>query len=61
MFPRPPGGHRAGDLFYQRVTVDDVEDIVNKTILNNEVIKKLQYKPANSKEVIARASDIPLR
>ena len=47
------------DLFYQRVTVDDVEDIVNKTILNNEVIKKLQYKPANSKEVIPRASDIP--
>ncbi|MBI5590702.1 MAG: 4Fe-4S binding protein [Deltaproteobacteria bacterium] len=47
------------DLFYQRVTVDDVEDIVNKTLLNNEVIKKLQYKPANSKEVIPRASDIP--
>ena len=47
------------DLFYQRVTVDDVEDIVNKTILNNEVIRKLQYKPANSKEVIPRASDIP--
>jgi len=47
------------DLFYQRVTVDDVEEIVNKTILNNEVIKKLQYKPANSKEVIPRASDIP--
>jgi NADH:ubiquinone oxidoreductase subunit F (NADH-binding)/(2Fe-2S) ferredoxin len=47
------------DLFYQRVTVDDVEDIVNKTILNNEVIKKLQYKPANSKEVIPKASDIP--
>jgi NADH-quinone oxidoreductase subunit F len=47
------------DLFYQRVTVDDVEDIVNKTILNNEVIKKLQYKPANSKEVISKASEIP--
>ena len=47
------------DLFYQQVKVDDVEDIVNKTILNNEVIKKLQYKPANSKEVIPRASDIP--
>jgi NADH:ubiquinone oxidoreductase subunit F (NADH-binding)/(2Fe-2S) ferredoxin len=47
------------DLFYQRVTVDDVEDIVNKTLLNNEVIKKLQYKPANSKEVIPKASDIP--
>ncbi|MEI6259535.1 MAG: NADH-ubiquinone oxidoreductase-F iron-sulfur binding region domain-containing protein [Deltaproteobacteria bacterium] len=47
------------DLFYQQVTVDDVEEIVNKTILNNEVIKKLQYKPANSKEVIPRASDIP--
>ncbi|MBV5268081.1 MAG: (2Fe-2S) ferredoxin domain-containing protein, partial [Burkholderiaceae bacterium] len=40
------------DLFYQQVTVDDVEEIVNKTILNNEVIKKLQYKPANSKDVI---------
>jgi NADH-quinone oxidoreductase subunit F len=48
-----------GDLFYQRVSVDDVEDIVNKTILNNEVIKKLQYKQENSKEVIAKASDIP--
>jgi len=47
------------DLFYQQVTVDDVEEIVNKTILNNEVIKKLQYKPANSKEVIPKASDIP--
>ncbi len=47
------------DLFYQQVKVDDVEEIVNKTILNNEVIKKLQYKPANSKEVIPRASDIP--
>ncbi|RPH51559.1 MAG: NADH-quinone oxidoreductase subunit F [Desulfobacteraceae bacterium] len=48
-----------GDLFYQRVTVDDVEEIVNKTILNNETIARLQYKPANSKEVISKTSDIP--
>lgn len=47
------------DLFYQRVTVDDVDDIVNKTILNNEVIKKLQYKPAGSKDAISKANDIP--
>ncbi len=47
------------DIFYQRVTVNDVQEIVEKTVLNNELIKRLQYKSANAKESITKASEIP--
>ena len=47
------------DLFYQRVTVEDVNEIVEKTIMKGESIKRLQYKPANAKEPISKASEIP--
>lgn len=47
------------DIFYQRVTVNDVQEIVEKTVLNNELIKRLQYKSAGAKEGITKASEIP--
>ena len=47
------------DIFYQRVTVGDVQEIVEKTLFNNELVKRLQYKPANAKEPITKASEIP--
>jgi NADH-quinone oxidoreductase subunit F len=47
------------DIFYQRVTVNDVQEIVEKTVLNNELIKRLQYKSAGAKESITKASEIP--
>ncbi|MBF0527753.1 MAG: NAD(P)H-dependent oxidoreductase subunit E [Deltaproteobacteria bacterium] len=47
------------DLFYQRVKVSDAEDIVKKTLLDGQVIKRLLYKPANAKEPVAKVHDIP--
>ena len=48
-----------GGLFYQRVTAADVPEIVSRTLFAGEVIKRLQYRAADTKEVIARAEDIP--
>ncbi len=47
------------DLFYQRVKGSDAEEIVNLTLTKGEVIKRLQYKPADSKEPVAKSSEIP--
>ncbi|MBI4797492.1 MAG: NAD(P)H-dependent oxidoreductase subunit E, partial [Desulfarculus sp.] len=47
------------DLFYQRVKGSDAADIVNLTLMKGEVIKRLQYKPADAKEPVAKSHDIP--
>ncbi|CAO0821574.1 Bifurcating (FeFe) hydrogenase beta subunit [Desulfarculales bacterium] len=47
------------DLFYQRVKGSDAEEIVNQTLMKGEVIKRLQYKPAGSKEPVAKSREIP--
>ncbi len=47
------------DLFYQQVSVDDVEEIVKTTLIGGEPIKRLLYKPPDSKEPVQRVAEIP--
>jgi NADH-quinone oxidoreductase subunit F len=44
---------------YLGVNVDDVPEIVSKTIANNEVIDRLVYKVPETKETIIKESEIP--
>ena len=46
-------------IFYQKVKPGDAEEIVGQTLLQGNVIKRLQYKPQDSKEPVAKASEIP--
>ncbi len=48
-----------GEIFYQRVTVEDVPSIVEKTLLKDELIDNLLYHNPETGEKIIRASDIP--
>jgi NADH-quinone oxidoreductase subunit F len=47
------------EVFYQQVGVDDVEEIVKTTLIGGETIRKLLYKPPDSKEPVQRVHDIP--
>jgi NADH:ubiquinone oxidoreductase subunit F (NADH-binding)/(2Fe-2S) ferredoxin/NAD-dependent dihydropyrimidine dehydrogenase PreA subunit len=44
---------------YLGVTVDDVPEIVSKTIANNEVIERLVYKDPDTKKRVVKDSEIP--
>ena len=46
-------------LFYQHVTVDDVNEIIDKTVLGGEVIKKLQYFDPVSRTRLDHEDDVP--
>ncbi len=46
-------------LFYQWVKPKDVEEIVQKTIINNEPIERLLYKDIKTGELIHKENDIP--
>lgn len=48
-----------GNLFYQRVKVDDVADIIEKTVLNKEVIERLLFKEAGAAKTIQAQEDLP--
>jgi NADH-quinone oxidoreductase subunit F len=45
------------EISYFKVNVNDVEDIINKTIINNEVIEKLLYYDTNDKKRIISHKD----
>ncbi|MFH1036180.1 MAG: NADH-ubiquinone oxidoreductase-F iron-sulfur binding region domain-containing protein [Pseudomonadota bacterium] len=47
------------NLFYQRVRPEDAAEIVQQTLQKGQVIRRLQYTPAGSKEPLAKAGDIP--
>lgn len=46
-------------LFYQRVKVKDVEEIVQKTIINNESIERLLYKDPKTDKNLETEDEIP--
>lgn len=46
------------DIFYQKVRVSDVDEIVEKTILGGELIKRLEYKHSD-KKVYGTTKEIP--
>ena len=47
------------EIFYQRVKPEDVDDIISKTITNDEIVERLLYKdPVDEKKVVF-ANDLP--
>jgi len=46
-------------VFYQRIKLDDIPDIIDKTVLNDEVINRLLYKDPQTKERIALEEEVP--
>ena len=47
------------EICYLGVKVEDVPEIVSKTIANGEVVERLAYKAPETNEVVAKESDIP--
>ena len=47
------------EIFYQHVTKDDVGEIIEKTVFNGEIIKKLQYFDPASRKMLVHEYDIP--
>jgi NADH:ubiquinone oxidoreductase subunit F (NADH-binding)/(2Fe-2S) ferredoxin/Pyruvate/2-oxoacid:ferredoxin oxidoreductase delta subunit len=48
-----------GRIFYQRVTPDDVPEIVEETLLNGRVIERLLYKDPASGKRVTHEADVP--
>ncbi|MGD2248978.1 MAG: NADH-quinone oxidoreductase subunit NuoF [Candidatus Methanofastidiosia archaeon] len=46
-------------IFYQRVTPDDIEEIIEETILNDKIVDRLLYIDPMSGEKIAYEKDVP--
>ena len=46
------------DTLYRMVSIDDVEEIIEKDIINNEVVERLLYIDPNTNEKIRRQDDI---
>ena len=46
-------------VFYQQIKLDDIPDIIEKTVLNDEVINRLLYKDPQTKKRIALEEDVP--
>ena len=46
------------DTLYRMVSIDDVEEIIEKDIINNEVVERLLYVDPNTKETVRRQDDI---
>lgn len=50
---------RPEGIFYHAVTPEDVEEIVEKTLKNNEIIERLLYTDPQTGEKIVKEEDIP--
>lgn len=48
-----------GNVFYQKVGVEDVPDIIDKTILKNEIVSKLLYEVPVTGEKLTAQDEIP--
>jgi len=46
-------------IFYQKVRIEDVSEIMSKTVVKNEPIERLLYEDPQTKERIAYEKDIP--
>jgi len=46
-------------IFYQKLTVEDVTEIVDKTIINNKVIDRLLYIDPETNQYIEKEEDVP--
>ena len=50
---------KPGDIFYQKIKLDDIPKIVDEHLINGNPVKNLLYKDPSSKKIIATLSDIP--
>ena len=50
---------RPHDIFYQRVKIEDVEEIVSKTLLKNKIIDRLLYVDPSTGKKVTYEKDIP--
>jgi NADH:ubiquinone oxidoreductase subunit F (NADH-binding)/(2Fe-2S) ferredoxin/NAD-dependent dihydropyrimidine dehydrogenase PreA subunit len=50
---------RPQGIFYQRVQIDDVPDIVEETVVNGQVIERLLYEDPISGEKVVHEADVP--
>jgi NADH-quinone oxidoreductase subunit F len=50
--------HPAG-IFYQQIQIDDVPEIVAKTILADEIVERLLYVEPNTKQAIREEGEVP--
>ena len=48
-----------GDIFYEKLSVDDIPELVEQQLINNQPVERLLYKDPVSKKIIAAQSDIP--
>jgi NADH-quinone oxidoreductase subunit F len=48
-----------GRIFYQRVSPDDVPEIVEETLINDRVVDRLLYTDPTTKEKIVHEADVP--
>ena len=48
-----------GNTFYQKISPDDIPDIVEKHLVNGQVVEKLLYKDPVTKKPIQDQTDIP--
>jgi len=47
------------NIFYQQVEPDDIDEIINETIINNKIIDRLLYIDPHTGKSIKNANDIP--
>ncbi len=50
---------RPENTFYQRVKVEDIPEIIEKSVKGNEVIERLLYEDLHTKQKIVKEEDIP--
>lgn len=50
---------RPSGLFYHSVTAEDVAEIVEKTILEGEIVERLAYRDLESERILPHQEDIP--
>ncbi len=50
---------RPQDIFYVNLTAEDVPEIIDKTVVNGEPIKRLLYKEVDVAEEIIKSAEIP--
>jgi NADH-quinone oxidoreductase subunit F len=48
-----------GNVFYQKIKPDDVSDIIEKTVLNKEIVTRLLFKETKTSEPITSQNDLP--
>jgi NADH:ubiquinone oxidoreductase subunit F (NADH-binding)/(2Fe-2S) ferredoxin/NAD-dependent dihydropyrimidine dehydrogenase PreA subunit len=48
-----------GDIFYEKLTADDVPELVESHLINGKIVERLLYKDPVSKSKVAAQTDIP--